>query len=171
MKKRLVMVLMCATMILSNNSFIFASEIIEGKDKVNTNFEQTDNYGDFLTDQDESVRGINYPSKSWDLSDEDYVGSVQFRNKVITNYYFEGNTDLYVTINFSRDIVYGNSYANVVLYSDGYEVEKKTFTCGTSTVNKTFHFSNLDSNKKYAIEFNKGSSDGSEITGTFRITN
>lgn len=170
--KKLVPFLLASTLLISNTSLAFAAETNESNPTVNTEQSKiVEENGDFLTDLDKVTRGTSYPSKGWDLSDEDYTGSVQFRNKVITNYYFTGNTDLYVKVNFARDIVYGNTSAYVKLYCNGSEVDSKSFTCGTSTVSKTFHFSDLDSSKKYAIEFGKGSSDGSEITGTFRITN
>lgn len=170
--KKLVLFLLTSTLLISNISLVFAAETNESNTAANTHQSITiEKNGDFLTDQNKVTRGTSYPSRGWDLSNEDYTGSVQFRNNVITNYYFTGNTDLYVKVNFARDIVYGNTDASVKLYCNGTQVDSKTFYCGTTPVSKSFHFSNLNSKKKYAIEFNKGSSDGSEITGTFRITN
>ena len=83
---------------------------------------------------------------------------------------FFGANNLYVKIkDFKRDGVYGNIDAAVELHSGGMCIEKKTFTCGTGGVSKTFSFSALDPDEDYAIQFTKASGDGTEITGQFTI--
>ena len=92
--KKLVLFLLTSTLLISNISLVFAAETNESNTAANTHQSITiEKNGDFLTDQNKVTRGTSYPSRGWDLSNEDYTGSVQFRNNVITNYYFTGNTD------------------------------------------------------------------------------